>query len=155
NHLPRRVPLDRFVEYGRWFQKQGVTDLDPRRIKTVERSNGGFKVTTDDGEPILANRVVVATGIEPFAYRPPETQGLSPTFVSHSCDHSDLRRFASKRVLVVGAGQSALESAALLHEGGAEVEVAIRNPNVRWLKLSGTLFRKGVLGKMLYSPRDV
>src|SRR5689334_4602182 len=27
NHLPRRVPLDRFIEYGRWFQKKGVADL--------------------------------------------------------------------------------------------------------------------------------
>ena len=35
---------------------------------------------------------------------------------------------------VIGAGQSAIESAALLREGGAEVEVLIREPKLRWLR---------------------
>src|SRR4051812_1961619 len=43
---------------------------------------------------------------------------------SHTADHRDLSRFSGRRVLVVGGGQSALESAALLHEAGADAEVA-------------------------------
>ena len=37
-------------------------------------------------------------------------------------------------MLVVGAGQSALEDAALLSEAGAEVELLARAPSVRWLQ---------------------
>jgi hypothetical protein len=53
--------------------------------------------------------------------------------VTHSFDHADLSTFAGRRVAVVGAGQSALESAALLREGGAEVEVIARTPKPVWL----------------------
>ncbi len=155
NHLSKPIPLDRFVEYGRWFQKQGVADLDPRNIKLIQRTGKGFQVTAEDGEVVTSRRVVVATGIAPFAWRPPEAAGLPAALVSHSCDHSDLSRFANKRVLVVGAGQSALESAALLHEGGASVEVSVRKPQVRWLRLSGTWFHRGIMGSLLFSPRDV
>jgi FAD-dependent urate hydroxylase len=155
NRLTKPIPLDRFVEYGRWFQKQGVADLDPRNIRLIQRTGTDFQLTTEDGEVVTSRRVVVATGIAPFAWRPPEADGLPAALVSHSCDHSDLTRFANKRVLVVGAGQSAIESAALLHEGGANVEIAVRNPQVRWLRLSGTWFHKGTMGRILYSPRDV
>ncbi|MCZ1004134.1 NAD-binding protein [Streptomyces mirabilis] len=36
------------------------------------------------------------------------------------------------RVAVVGGGQSALESAALLNEAGADVEVLVRDSPARW-----------------------
>ena len=41
NNLSKPIPLDRFVDYGRWFQKQGVADLDPRNIKRVQRTSSG------------------------------------------------------------------------------------------------------------------
>jgi NADPH-dependent 2,4-dienoyl-CoA reductase/sulfur reductase-like enzyme len=45
----------------------------------------------------------------------------------------DLSVFAGRRVAVVGAGQSALESAAILHEHGAEVEILVRESLVRYI----------------------
>jgi hypothetical protein len=50
--------------------------------------------------------------------------------VSHSSQHHDLAQFAGRRVAVIGAGQSALETAALLHEAGAQVQVLVRGPRV-------------------------
>jgi thioredoxin reductase len=44
-----------------------------------------------------------------------------------------MRRFSGLRVAVVGAGQSALESAALLAERGADVVVLVRGQAVEWL----------------------
>jgi cation diffusion facilitator CzcD-associated flavoprotein CzcO len=44
-----------------------------------------------------------------------------------------LGQFRNKRVLVIGGGQSALESAALLHESGARVEVIVRENVVHWI----------------------
>src|SRR5262249_59285414 len=81
--------------------------------------------------------------------------GLPAHLASHSSDHGDLSRFSGKRVLVVGGGQSALEGAALLHETGADVEVAMRKPNVHWLGWKGKISKIKPLGRLLYSPRDV
>jgi thioredoxin reductase len=155
NHLPKPVPLDRFIDYGRWYQRQVVPDLDTRKVQRVETASGSFRLTTEDGEVINSRRVVVAAGIAPFAWRPPEFEGLPESLASHSCDHSDLCRFTGKHVFVVGGGQSALETGALLHEAGARVEIIVRNPAVRWLRWRGRLLRWGPLGRLFYSPRDV
>ena len=52
--------------------------------------------------------------------------------MTHTADHRDLSLFKGRRVAVVGAGQSALESAALLHENGADVQVIARAQGVHW-----------------------
>ena len=159
NHLSHPVPLDRFIQYGLWYQRQAVPDLDQRKIARVETGRKGFRVILEDGEEVDSRRVVVAAGIRSFAWRPPEFQNLPPTLASHTSDHRDLRRFAGKRVLVIGCGQSALESGALLHEGGAEVEIVARARRIHWLQgwTSKTLHHR--LGKftsrLLYAPTDV
>jgi FAD-dependent urate hydroxylase len=127
------VPLERFVDYGRWFQEHAVPGLERRRVSRVSPNAHGFRVELDDGETLRAERVVVAAGIVPFAWRPPQFAGLPPALVSHTVDHSDLSVFEGRRVAVVGAGQSALESAALLAEAGAEAEVLVRERDIRWL----------------------
>jgi FAD-dependent urate hydroxylase len=134
--LSRHLPLEDFVRYGQWFQNEALPDLDHRQVASVERANGGFRVTLDDGDAVSAENVVVATGIGMFANYPAPLDVLPRELVSHSSDRSnrDLGRFAGKRVAVVGAGQSAIESAALLHENGADVEVLIRQPELRWLR---------------------
>src|SRR5882724_345614 len=153
--LSTPIPLDDFIDYGDWFQGRAAPDLDRRKIRKVESEPKGFRLTTNDGEVVYSRRVVVATGIAPFAWRPPEFEGLPKSLVSHACDHSDLSRFRGKHVAVVGAGQTALEAAAILHESGADVEIVIRNPEIRWLKWRKTILRFGPIGKLLYSPRDV
>ncbi len=66
-----------------------------------------------------------------------------------------MREFSGKRVIVIGAGQSALESAALLHETGAEVEVVAKIPGLRWIGMHSWLHHMGPISKMLYSKHDV
>lgn len=155
NHLSAPVPLDRFVQYGRWFQQQAVPDIDSRRVKNIDGYPSGFRITLNDGEVWTSRRVVVATGIASFASRPPEFSGLPHSLASHTSEHPDLSRFAGQKVLVIGAGQSALESAALLHESGAEVEVVVRTPIVRWLWRRPWIHTFKPLGHILYAPPDV
>lgn len=159
NPLSTPVPLDRFVQYGLWYQQHAVPDVDQRKITSVEIAPKGFHLRTADGETVDARRLIIAAGIGSFAWRPPEFQHLPPDLASHTSEHRDLRRFAGKRVLVVGSGQSALESGALLHEGGADVEIVGRAYRIHWLqgRLSKTLHHR--LGKftrqVLYAPTDV
>jgi cation diffusion facilitator CzcD-associated flavoprotein CzcO len=153
------VPLERFVEYGLWFQRRSVPDLDGRKVVCIERHEHGFSVGLISGDPITARRVIVAAGIGAFAWRPPEFQNISPSLASHTSEHRDLGKFAGKDIIVIGSGQSALESAALLNESGAKVEVIGRSQKLHWLQgfLSKTLHHgMGRLTKqLLYAPTDV
>jgi len=126
-------PLSRFVDYGRWFQERAVPGLERRRVFRVSPAPHAFRVELDDGETFHTEKVVVAAGIVPFAWRPPQLAGLPPALVSHTADHRDLGAFEGRRVAVMGGGQSALESAALLAEAGAEVEVLVRARDIHWL----------------------
>ena len=125
-HFSSPVPLDNFVGYGHWYQRQALPDLDQRKIARVESMTNGFNLILEAGETVMARRLVVAAGIGSFTYRPPEFAGLPRSLASHTSEHLEFQRFAGKQVLVVGSGQSALESAALLHESGAEVEIVAR-----------------------------
>ena len=120
------LPLQRFADYGRWFQSRAVPDVDCRTVDRLDRSEQGFQLTLADGESYRARRVIVAAGIAPFAWYPPVFRRLPSALASHACEYRDLGGFAGKKLAVVGAGQSALESAALLSETGADVEVLVR-----------------------------
>ena len=155
NAVTSPLPLHRFIDYGRWFQSQAVSDTDPRKIERIEKNGAGFRLTIDGGEVWKARRVIIAAGIVPFAWRPEEFKNVSHELASHSCDHRDLKGFASKKVVVIGGGQSALESAALLHEAGADVEVLIRAPFVRWLWRHKWFHNFKPVARLLYHPADV
>jgi pyridine nucleotide-disulfide oxidoreductase len=148
----RPVPLTDFIAYAEWFQQRAVPDIDPRTVTRVDPADGGFRVLLEDGEAIACDRVVVAAGIAPFAWRPPEFDGLPVELASHSSEHQDLGHFAGRRVAVIGAGQSGLESAVLLHESGADVEMIVRAPHVRWV---GRTPRQSFVGRILYDRTDV
>ncbi|MGZ4268035.1 MAG: FAD-dependent oxidoreductase [Solirubrobacteraceae bacterium] len=148
------VPRADFVDYGRWFQTKAVEDLDQRTVSRVERAPDGFALTLDDGDSLVAGRVVVAAGIERFPRRPSEFEGVPRELVSHTVDHRDLALFSGRRVVVAGGGQSALESAALLHEFGADVEVLVRHPQVCWLTRRWQ-HRTPIVSSMLYAWPDV
>jgi len=149
------LPLRRFIDYGRWFQSQAVPDTDPRKIERVEKNGAGFRLTAEHGEVWKARRIIVAAGIEPFAWRPEQFKQVPHELASHSSDHPDLARFAEKKVVVIGGGQSALESAALLHESGADVEVLVRAPFVRWLWRHKWFHTFKPVARLLYAPADV
>jgi FAD-dependent urate hydroxylase len=151
----RPIPLDRFIQYGEWVQGRVAPDLDRRTVTRIERDDGVFRLSIDDGEELWAGRVVVACGIGPFARRPPRLAAVPPEYASHTSDHRDLSRFEEQSVLVVGGGQSALESAALLHETRADVEVLVRQDHVNWLH-GGKYHRMlGRLAPLVYAPTDV
>jgi hypothetical protein len=150
------VPLERFVDYGLWFQQQLSPDLDEREVATVERSEAGFKLTLEDGVTFRCKRVVVAAGIGPFQKIPEVFRSLKEgKQVSHCYSGCDVQSFARKRVIVIGAGQSALECAALLHESGSQVEILARIPGLRWIGGHPWLHNLGPISAALYSKHDI
>lgn len=134
------IPVKTFIAYGEWFQEKLVPELERVRVVSVDRRSGrdaadgpgGFDIKLDSGESFTARAVVVATGLSGLARLPAELAGAAadgPTPagpLSHSSQHHDLSRFSGKELIVVGAGQSALETAALAAEAGARVRVVSR-----------------------------
>ena len=116
------LPIEEFIAYGEWFQKQVVPNLDTRQVSNVSRRGELFELTLDDGNKMYARAVVLALGIGFFLHRPEPFAGVPQHLAPHSSDLNDLSQFRGKRVAVLGKGQSALEYTAILHESGAEVQ---------------------------------
>lgn len=149
------IPLKDFVEYGKWFQRAAVPDLTRCQVSTVETKGASFKVTLSSGQVVTSRRVLVATGIAPFPWMPKEFQAMPKSHVTHSSDHSDLSRFAGRRMLVVGGGQSALDAARILNGIGARVELVAKQSEIRWVGQNAWLHNLGLISWCLYSNFDV
>ena len=126
------LPIQAFIDYGLWFQKQAVPNVDEAYVSSIESRSHQFLLTLADGRLVQSQAVVMAIGLYYYAYRPVEYDGMSVELVSHSVDHYDLSRFAGKQVVVIGGGQSAVEYSALLYEAGAAVQLVSRRP-IHWL----------------------
>jgi thioredoxin reductase len=120
------VPLEVFSAYGLEFQKRLVPTLEQTDITSVSRTSEGFELETADGQIVHARTVIVATGITHFSYLPPFLADLPGSHVSHSSQHHDLSSFRGKTVVVLGAGASAVDIAAILHEEGSQVQLVAR-----------------------------
>ena len=149
------VPLETFVAYGKWFQRQLGPVLDTTTVAEVRRDNSLFEVALQDGSTFRSRRVVVAAGVGQFCKKPSAFAHLPAALVSHCYEGRQPGEFAGKRVAVIGAGQSALESAALFHEAGAEVEVIALIESLRWIGMHSWLHHMGPLSRMLYSKHDI
>jgi FAD-dependent urate hydroxylase len=123
------LSLERFLDYSDWYIKQLVPDVSDVTVTDITTANGRFEVAFADAEPVAARSVVIATGVLPHFHIPAELSGLPADLVSHTADHHQFDRFRGRRVAIVGAGSSALETAALLHEAGGEVQLVVRCPN--------------------------
>jgi FAD-dependent urate hydroxylase len=147
------VPLQLFLAYTHWFQKKVVPDVDETYVKSLASDGKGFHLELVDGRTLKANKVVVASGIAPFAYIPDFAARLPTELASHSQQYTDFSSFKGKRVVVVGSGQSAFEAAALLTEAEAEAELIARGPII-WI--NRRLYHKtGPAKRIFYPPSDV
>jgi hypothetical protein len=152
----RPLPGEELSRYVHWFQERAVPDVDQRLVATVELDGGGFALRTKDGERHTAGRVVIATGLGSFPHRPAQFAQLGDELATHSMDVTEPARFAGRSVAIVGCGQSAVETAALLSEASAEVDLIARAPAIRWL-VRGERLRgiDPILQRVLYAPTDV
>ena len=153
--VERHLSLATFIEYGEWFAQQVAPDVDNRHVTSLVRDGRGFVLTFDDETRLAAKRVLVAAGIANFTRRPGMLRELPSDLASHVADHRDYEPFRGRRVVIVGGGQSALESAAIMHEHGVEVEVLARQKTVYWLHGDGLIDSLGKAAPLFYAPTDV
>ena len=124
--------MQNFATYGRWFQQNLVPWVEDVDVERLDRQTGGFVLTLADGSRCDADRVVVATGLSGFAHIPALLGSLPAALVVHTSGISSFAAFKGRDVAVVGAGQSALEAAALLFEAGARPQLLVREDAILW-----------------------
>jgi thioredoxin reductase len=126
------VSIETFRAYGAWFQHEAVPELEDVAVVRIAPAGGGFALALGSGEELSARRVVLAIGVPHFAHVPRELRKLPSDLVTHTSAHASFDGFRDREVAVVGAGQSALETAVLLREAGARPTLVVRNHEVRW-----------------------
>ncbi len=133
-----KIPRLQWMEYLRWYRRVLELDLRSRHdvLAVLPRADGlvGLDVESPDGRSrLLARRLVLATGrdglggpsVPDFLRRLPRERW------AHSSDEMDYDELAGKRVAVIGAGSSAMDSAATaLEAGAAQVDLLIRRPDI-------------------------
>ncbi|BCJ27317.1 flavin-containing monooxygenase [Actinocatenispora sera] len=130
DRYPRR---DEVVDYLRDYAKRLELDIRyGQQVEQVAQTAGGFVVRTAGGLEVSAGRVIAASGGFGTPYRPriPALEGFGGR-VLHAADYRGPGPFAGQRVVVVGAGNSAIQIAIELAEG-ARVTIASRHP-IRFL----------------------
>ncbi|GIE91489.1 NAD(P)-binding domain-containing protein [Actinoplanes regularis] len=120
NYSRRYFPAaDDLVRYLADFA-DGLNIRFGERVRRVSRSEGVFTVETG-AEVFTARRVVVATGVSQLYVPPIEGARLCERYDTVSVDPED---FVNQRVLIIGKGNSAFETADALVETAAVLHVA-------------------------------
>jgi thioredoxin reductase len=118
-------PADAFVEYLQAFAR--TFELRIRYGARAERvsKDGRFRIETAAGEVFTCDRLIVATGVGK-PYRPPiEGFELAENYTEVSVDPAD---FVDQKVLIMGKGNSAFETADNLISTAAVIHVASPHP---------------------------
>ncbi|OZI53685.1 flavin-containing monooxygenase [Bordetella genomosp. 5] len=133
-----KIPRLQWMDYLRWYRQVLAIDVrNDHSVRAVRPRAGGLVQldldTPAGAQTVLARRVVLATGRDGLggAYVPPMADALPRDRWAHSSDAYDYGTLAGKRVGVVGAGASAMDSAATaLEAGAASVDLLIRRADI-------------------------
>lgn len=139
--FPRSAPLfvsrERFLEYLHEYKRRFALPVESgREVRSLVRDGDAWSV---NGGELVADAVVVASGIisNPRVPNIPGRDAFRGE-VRHSITYRRPEEVRGKRVLVVGAGNSAGEIASELGRAGIDTTVAVRSgANVVPLQLLG------------------
>ena len=136
-----KIPRLQWMDYLRWYRR--VMKIDVRNDTLVTgifpQSDGLVRMTVQNtradqaATEVFARRVVLATGRDGLggASVPAFTSQLQRRLWAHSSDAMDYSQLKGQRVGVVGAGSSAMDSAAsALEAGAASVDLLIRRADI-------------------------
>ncbi|MGE5235957.1 MAG: YpdA family putative bacillithiol disulfide reductase [Acidobacteriota bacterium] len=124
----RREALD---YYRKVAEREGLDVRTHIEVVRVEHRGGTFRVVTRDAAreaALTCRNVVIATGY----YQSPRLLGIPGEGLPHvSHYYREPHPYWRRKVVIVGAGNSAAEAALELWRAGAEVTMAIRGETVR------------------------
>jgi FAD-dependent urate hydroxylase len=129
-----KIPRPQWMEYLRWYRRVMALDIrNQHEVLAIDASSPNYvsiEIKSPSGiETILARRIVLATGRDGLggAWVPDIAKQLPQCKWAHSSDVYDYANLKGLKVGVVGAGASAMDSAATaLEAGAASVDLLIR-----------------------------
>ncbi len=129
-----KIPRLQWMDYLRWYrQVLGLTVRNDHHVeRIVPQADGRVELSVRHAGrrfDVQARRLVLATGRDGLgsAWVPPFAAALPPEQWAHSSDAMDYSRLRGLRVGVIGAGASAMDSAATALEAGADsVDLLVR-----------------------------
>jgi FAD-dependent urate hydroxylase len=123
-----------FSAYGLWFQEKNVPWLEPFEVERITKTSNDFALLLSNGQSVFVPHVIIASGLSCFSHNPPELASLPDALAIHTSKIASFMPFKGRDVAVVGAGQSALEAAALLAEAGSHPRLLVRENAILWNK---------------------
>jgi putative flavoprotein involved in K+ transport len=126
DHYPSRDEVTDYLE--RYAARLDVEIRTNTNVETIQQDGKAFLVYTKDGRVTTASGIVAASGSFSNPYRPsfPDEDGFTRE-LSHAAEYRNPAPYAGKRVIVVGAGDSAAQVANELAPI-ATVTIATRHP---------------------------
>lgn len=126
DHYPGRDEVSDYLE--RYAAQLDVEIQTNTRVETIQQDGRTFLVLTEDGRVLPASGIVAASGSFSNPYRPGfQGEEAFAGELSHVADYRNPTPSAGKRVIVVGAGDSAARVANELAPL-ARVTIATRHP---------------------------
>ena len=136
DHYPSRDEVADYLE--RYAAQLDVEIQTNTRVESIQQDGKAFLVVTEDGRESPASGIVAASGSFSNPYRP--TFPGQDTFsgeISHVADYRNPAPYEGKRVIVVGAGDSAAQVANELAPVATDLDRqrhpdAVHPPAARW-----------------------
>ncbi|RYH12250.1 NAD(P)-binding domain-containing protein [Tropicimonas sp. IMCC6043] len=155
-----KIPKGQWMDYLRWYRRVlGLPVVNETRMTGLADAGDGLVAVSlydGTGERVeYCRHLVLATGRSGLGggVVPGFLDGIDKRFWAHSADPVDFAALAGKRVIVIGAGASAMDNAATaLESGAAQVDMLIRRKEMpRVNKMTG-IGSQGVVHGMRVLP---
>lgn len=123
-YVSRQQLLDYLEHYAQYFD---IQPLFGQGVEEIIRQGSHWQVTTEKGSTFLAQKVVIATGVNrvPFYPQFPDQEDFNGVIL-HSRNYKNAQPFVGQKVLVVGMGNTGAEIALDLCENKVEVLLSVR-----------------------------
>ena len=107
--------------------KFGTRFAMPRRVRQLSRVDDGFCVTLDDGAPLCARTVLVATGVQYRRLPIDRLEEFEGAGVYYAATEMEARFCRETEAVVIGGGNSAGQAAMFLSRAARHVHLLVRS----------------------------
>lgn len=155
-----KIPKDQWMDYLRWYRKVlALPVVNETRVTQVAPAPDDLIAVTLEhnaqSRVEYCRHLVLATGRSGLGggATPGFLENIDRKYWAHSADDIDFDRLKGKRVVVIGAGASAMDNAASALEAGAgSLDMLIRRKEMPRINKMTGIGSQGVVHGMRYLP---
>ena len=156
----QKIPKGKWMDYLRWYRKildlpvvnntrlTGISDPGEGRVAVALEDRSGSRLE-------YCRHLVLATGRSGLggAFVPAFLKGIDRRFWAHSAEDIAFEKLKGKRVVVIGAGASAMDNAgSALEAGAASLDILVRRKEMPRINKMTGISSQGVVHGMRKLP---